>query len=212
MDLFLFSVVTACLGSLTFCAIVTVLLYWVLRVPQREADSDETQILNQECPTITYTGYDIANPTKTELTCTDMVQAFGPELAAFSNQDAANLTCDDFQTLLEMDAVKSLLQVDSIPKNYCSSNCCDIAAYKPTSLACITAQEYDPSGCDNMCVNGITEDDWRCDLGRPFTYQEDGSLLDSWTNSSYQGTLYGTIPFESAGMICCTEQLKSGLE
>jgi len=168
--------------------------------------------MSKTCPTITYTGTDIENPAKTELTCTDIIRAFGPELASMSGKDTQTLTCADFQAILESDPVKAILHRDSIPTDFCSDACCDVSAFQDTPLACIVSdKENDDALCADMCVNGIEESDWRCDLGRTFSYSDAG-LVDSWTNGVYQGKVYGDGNFKDASTICCTEQLKQGLE
>ena len=206
---FTFYIICACIGGALFITLVTFIILWIL---SNNKSSPELIDASVTCPTLLYTGTDIENPLKTELTCSDLIEAFGPELASFANKDSDSLTCNDFQSILEMDEVKAILHVDSIPKGYCASSCCTIGKYTPTSLACITSENDDATLCNDMCVNGIESDKWRCDLGRKFTYQKDGTLLDSWTNATYNGTLFGDVSFEKAASICCTEQLKSGLE
>lgn len=161
-----------------------------------------------QCPTITYTGNDIENPTITELSCTDMIRGFGTELASLSGMSSnTELTCDDFQKILESSTVKSILQIDEIPEGYCSSDCCDISAYSETTIACVDSQD-----CSNMCINGINEEDgWRCDLGRKFEYVSDNTVKDSWTGGMYKGELYGDGTLADADNLCCTEQKKEGL-
>lgn len=164
------------------------------------------------CPTMKYTGTDIDNPLNMELTCTDMIRAFGPELASLSSKDSSKMTCKDFEDVINTDTVKAILHRDSIPDNFCSPSCCDISTYQDVPLACIVSDtENGHSLCENMCVDGIDRDKYRCDLGRTFTYSEEG-LVDSWTGGVYKGELYGTGSFEEAKTICCTEQIKSGLE
>lgn len=166
------------------------------------------------CPTMEYTGTDIANPSNMELTCTDMIRAFGPELASLSSiEDTSKMTCKDFEDVMNTDTVKALLHRDSIPDNFCSPSCCDISAYQDVPLACIVFDENNENLCKgrNMCVHGIDENNYRCDLGRAFTNSEEG-LVDSWTGGVYKGELYGEGSFEDAGTICCTEQIKAGLE
>ena len=200
----------ACLVGIFLIGVAIFL--WVPRLKTEECQPQNEESVSS-CPTITYTGNDIADPTKTELTCTDMIRAFGPELASMSGvQDTSTLSCGDFQQILETDQVKAILGRDSIPSNFCSSECCDASAFQDTPLACIVSdKENDSDLCANMCVNGIDSNDWRCDLGRTFTYSENG-LVDSWTQGVYQGVVYGDGEFKTAKTICCTEQLKSGLE
>ncbi len=195
-----FIIITTILGSLCFLGLVAFIIYIT------------TTLKNKSCPTLTYTGSDIENPEITELTCSDIIRGFGPELASLSGKDAAaQLTCDDFQEILNSDSVKEILHVDSIPENFCSSSCCDSTLYTPTSIACILTDSC--SEDTNMCVNGIEEENgWRCDLGRSFESVGGNTVKDSWTGGLYTGELYGEGQLENATNICCTEQKKEGLE
>ena len=199
-----------------------------------------TKKMSSSCPTLQYTGTDIQDSQKTDLTCNDIIQAFGPELASLAGKDADAMDCAAFQKVIESQPVKDILHIDTIPADYCSAKCCDNSTYVPTNLACIvTNQPCDTS--DDMCVNGIDSSAYRCDLGRSFTYV-DGSesidannvhtakVVDSWTGGVYTGQLYddgqhygeavssssavsSSAPtFATAPYLCCTEQVKSGLE
>jgi hypothetical protein len=164
-----------------------------------------------DCPTLTYSGTDITNPTNTKLTCNDLITGFGPELASMSGKDTSTpLNCEDFQSIVESQQVRDILHIDYIPPNYCAPSCCDATKYKPIAIACTIN-----TSCDNMCIDGIEDKDgWRCDLGRPFTLVEGttNQLKDSWTGGVYSGQVFGTGTFESADSICCTEQKKKGIE
>lgn len=204
-------VVLCCVGAVVFAASAVAVWLWVSRYVNNTTKTK----LSKTCPTLEYTGRDIDNPKVENLTCTDMLRAFGPELASFVDSTEP-MTCTKFQEILEMDEVKSILLTDSIPADFCSKECCDASVNTPIKLACIgskTSDDEESSFCNNMCVNGITEaGGWRCDLGRKFTYLGDGKVQDSWTSGVYNAQMYGDVSLEEAETICCTEQKKEGLE